>query len=164
MIVCPASASSSEAGRAVVVGSEALLIRRLASATAAWQSRFRLPKRRRPQPQRLAGRWHQNQLRTRLSQACSCLADHPSAYWHASSRAGTGQTCAALDASDQERRERSPVRSVLAEIRLADVLIDEQRLAGVLQHDLADFQYIAVIGERERRGSILLDEQDRHTF
>src|SRR5512132_2297900 len=36
VIVCPASASSSEAGRAVVFGSEALLILRLASATAAF--------------------------------------------------------------------------------------------------------------------------------
>jgi hypothetical protein len=54
--------------------------------------------------------------------------------------------------------------SVLAEIRLPDVLIDEQRLAGVLQHDLANFQDVAIVGQRKRRGSVLLNEQDGHTF
>jgi hypothetical protein len=44
---------------------------------------------------------------------------------------------------------------ILAEIDLADVLVNQQRLAGVLEHDLADLQDIAVIGERKRRLGVL---------
>jgi hypothetical protein len=38
-------------------------------------------------------------------------------------------------------------RLVFAEIDLADVVINQQRLASVLEHDLADFQDVSVIRE-----------------
>jgi hypothetical protein len=68
-------------------------------------------------------------------------------YSHASSRASTGQTTVSLIASSVGASDHELGVSVLAEIGLPDILITEQRLASVLQNDLAHLQDITVVGE-----------------
>ncbi len=48
--------------------------------------------------------------------------------------------------------------SVLAQVRFADVLVDQQCLAGVLQDDFADLEHIPVVGERQGRLRILFHQ------
>jgi len=151
VMVWPASANNSEAGRAVVLGSEGLLMRRLARATAAAAISD-------SSPQTLAAA---------APTACGTAASEPIADDVVTDHAPASpvicrrtRTLVRVPARDNQL----PGVLVLAEIGLPDVLIDEERLASILKHDLADFEYIAVVGERKRGGSILLDEQDRHTF
>ena len=53
------------------------------------------------------------------------------------------------------------VRSVLAEVGLADVVAGEQLLAGAGEHDLADLEHVALGGPLQGGLGVLLDEQDR---
>ena len=47
-----------------------------------------------------------------------------------------------------------------AEIEFLDVLVLQQALAGIVHHDAADFEHVAVVGGLERHVGVLLDEQD----
>src|SRR6266571_1122332 len=53
---------------------------------------------------------------------------------------------------------------LLAEVRLADLLVVQQRPRLVLEHDPAGLDHVAPVGEAERLGGVLLDEQDRRAL
>src|SRR5262245_57260288 len=59
-----------------------------------------------------------------------------------------------------------PARTRLlgAEIELLNILRMHQPLAGVVHHDAADLQHIAVVGRLQRDLGVLFDQEDRHAL
>src|SRR5581483_2143285 len=86
-------------------------------------------------------------------------ASRPRWRWRAGSRAE-----ASAPASCSRRRTSrcgSGASSVLAEVRLADVLVLAERLGIVREGDRAGLEDVAAVGDLERHQRVLLDEQDR---
>src|SRR3984893_17411543 len=50
------------------------------------------------------------------------------------------------------------------EVEFLDVLRVHQALAGIVHHDPADFQYIAIMRRLQRHLGVLLDQEDRHAL
>src|SRR5512132_2211074 len=103
VIVCPASASSSEAGRAVVFGSEALLILRLASATAALAISVSSPQTPAAAAPTACGTVASEPIADDVVTGYSCLAGHLPTTRTLVRAPALGQPCAASGAGDQER-------------------------------------------------------------
>src|SRR5215510_13940262 len=59
--------------------------------------------------------------------------------------------------------ERAALAVTAAEIELFDILVVHEALGAAVEHDLAAFHDVAVVGGPQRHVGVLLDQQNRYS-
>src|SRR5215471_13652805 len=75
--------------------------------------------------------------------------------------AANASSIAGIKAANRSRRALEIMRSILAEVRLADAVVRQQRRCCALFDDRAGLEHVAAMRDLERLARVLLDEQDR---